>query len=264
LQLIAKGINQDYKTHYVYIKCLSGLINDCSLICNSRINNKKLPFLNKKGNLIKLTKKSLKDEYKIVCEDDEYSYACTSWLPVKTYYLLFNQFLTIEYIIKGEENIFNISHTNCLKNFTDKLKEKEIEFSNTLLNYVFDKSILNYRSKIPGANLSFDTDPKVLYRLIMKKVADYKLKDWKRKKNIKNFCSRKNKQRKQNFLDGLRVSIFDFFYCMRIRANYKDFDFIDNVSFNETASYFKEYYDFSLNFFDLFKKLEENLIKKKN
>lgn len=264
MQLIAKGINQDYKTHYVYIKCLSRLINNCSLICNSRINDKKLPLLDKKKNLIRLTKKSLKDEYEIVCEDDEYSYACTSWLPVKTYYLLFNQFLTIEYIIKGDEDIFSTSHINCLKNFTKKLEKKEIEFSNSILNKVFDRSILNWKSEVPGANLSLDTDSEILYKLIMKKIAKYKLDDWKRVNSIKDFHSKANKEKQRKFLDGLKISIFDFFYCMRIRANYKDFNFIDNVSFGETADYFKEYYAFSLKFFKLFVELEKDLMKNKS
>lgn len=262
--LITKDTNQDYRTHYVYIKCLSRLIDGCFLIYNSRVNDKKLPFLKKKGNLIKLTKKSLEDEYKIVCADNEYSYACISWLPVKIYYLLFNQFLTLEYIIKGKEDVFNTKHIDCLKNFTNKLEKKEIEFSNPILNQVFDKSILDWKSGIPGANLSSNTEKKILYRLIMKITANYKLNDWKRVNSIKDFRSKVNKEKKRKFLDGFKVSIFDFFYCMRIRANYRDFNFINNISFDETFKYFKEYYNFSLNFFELFKKLGEDLIKNKS
>lgn len=175
---------QDYRTHYIYIKCLSKLIDDSVLFSKLKSNDGGLPFLKKKENLIKLTKKSLKDEHKIVCMDNEYSYACTSWLPVKIYYLLFNQFLTIEYIIKGDEGIFSTSHINCIKNFTNKLENGEIEFSDSILNQVFDRSILNYRSGIAGANLSLNTDLDIIYKLIMKKVANYKLENWRRKKNF--------------------------------------------------------------------------------
>lgn len=257
-----KDDKQSYKTHYNYISCLSQLIKGSSLKCTAVLTKDNLPFLEKKLNLIDLTKKSLKDEYEIVRIDNEYSYASTSWLPVKTYYLLFNQLLTIEYVIKNNKNVFNTKHIDCVNIFTEKLKTKEIEFSNPILNQVFDKSILNYSSKTSGANLSHKTKPDVMYKLIMKKMAEYKLEDWQRvvAKN-ENFRSNKDKQKKIAFLNKLSLSIFDFLYCMRIRANYRDFAFINGVSPTETANYFKKYYNFSASFFNLLKKLENSLIK---
>jgi len=183
-------------------------------------------------------------------------------LPVKTYYLLFNQLLTIEYIIKNDKSSFNIKHIDCVNIFTEKLKNKELEFSEPLLNQIFDKSILNYSSKKSGANLSHKTSSDVMYKLIMKKIAEYKLKDWQRTvAKTDNFRSVKDKQKKNNFLNKLNISIFDFLYCMRIRANYRDFAFIDGISPSETADYFNKYYEFSIQFFSLLKKIETSLIK---
>lgn len=257
-----KDDKQSYKTHYNYISCLSQLIKGSSLKCAAVLTKDNLPFLEKKLNLIDLTKKSLKDEYEIVLIDNEYSYASTSWLPVKTYYLLFNQLLTIEYVIKNNKNVFNTKHIDCVNIFTEKLKTKEIEFSDPILNQVFDKSILKYSSKKSGANLSHKTKPDIMYKLIMKKIAEYKLKDWQRfSAKIDNFRLTKDKQKRDDFLKNINISIFDFLYCMRIRANYRDFAFIDGVSPTETANYFKEYYSFSVSFFNLLKKIENSLVK---
>ncbi|MCK9578227.1 hypothetical protein M0R01_01880 [bacterium] len=262
MKLVTKDDKQSYKTHYNYIKCLSRLISGSTLKSNLSLTKDSLKFLDQKRNLIDLTRKSLKDEYGIVCIDNEYSYASTSWLPVKTYYLLFNQLLTIEYIIKNDKNVFNTKHIDCVNIFTEKLKTKEIEFSDPILNQVFDKSILSYSSKTSGANLSHKTKPDVMYKLIMKKIAEYKLKDWQRVvAKTESFRSIKDKQKKLVFLNKLNLSIFDFLYCMRIRANYRDFAFIDGISPMETANYFKEYYNFSISFFNLLKKLEISLTK---
>ena len=67
---------------------------------NNSLQKAGLPDIDQKKNLIVLTKKSLSDEKKIVDIDKDYSYASTSWLPVKSYYLIFNVLLTVEYVIK--------------------------------------------------------------------------------------------------------------------------------------------------------------------
>ena len=101
---------QAFDTHYNYSDCLKCLTNGTSLKFSNKLSNIKLPDLDKKKNLINLTLKSLEDEYSIVQQDKDYSYASTSWLPVKTYYLLFNLMLTVEYIFKIQESVFNYKH----------------------------------------------------------------------------------------------------------------------------------------------------------
>ena len=176
---------------------MNNIFNSFSLGCNLKLNRKKLPHLKKKQNLIELTQKSLEDEYKIVRMDKEYSYASTSWLPIKSYYLIFNQLLTIEYIIKIQEKVFNSKHSTCIKEFTRKLEKKEIKFNESILNEVYDKMIFKYHD-VPGANLSRRISKERRYKLAMAKVSDYKLNEWKRGQSIENFKTKKNREKKKD------------------------------------------------------------------
>lgn len=217
-----------------------------------------LPDIEEKENLIDLTKKSLTDEHKIVGIDKDYSYASTSWLPVKSYYLIFNILLTIEYIFKIQKSTFRLGHTNCVNEFTRKLKSQEIQFSNQILNQVFDHSILAHKVT-SGANLSSRTTDDDMYKMAIRKIAKYKVEDWKQKNHI-NLKKTVYKQKYQNYLSNFSVSIFDFPYYMRIRSNYRDFAFIDGVTTNETAEYFNTFFAFTVHFVKMLEKLRTDLV----
>jgi len=106
--------HQAYDTHFNYIKCLCSLTKGTALQYTGSLRKASLPDIEEKKNLIDLTKKSLTDEHKIVGIDKDYSYASTSWLPVKSYYLIFNILLTIEYIFKIQKSTFRFGHNNCV------------------------------------------------------------------------------------------------------------------------------------------------------
>ncbi len=249
-----------YITHYNYAECLADLINNSSLNCSLKLNQKKLPDLKEKENLINLTKKSLEDEYKIVKIDKEYSYASTSWLPIKSYYLIFNQLLTIEYIIKIQKNVFKSKHCNYIEEFTRKLANGDISFSEPILNTIYSGSLFECHD-VSGANLSRRISKNRMYKLAMAKASDYKLTNWKRKERIENFKKKKDQEKKKEYLKTFKFSIFEFPYYMRIRSNYRDFAFIDGVSISETAAYFERYYQFTMGFYNQLNKLQISLIK---
>ncbi|MCX6813504.1 MAG: hypothetical protein NTV77_03465 [Candidatus Azambacteria bacterium] len=249
---------QAYDTHFNYIKCLFDLTNGVAIKYTGGLKKATTPFLEEKKNLISLTKKSLNDEYKIVLMDKDYSYASTSWLPIKSYYLIFNVLLTVEYIFKLQKNIYNTGHVSCIDEFTRKLSSGEINFSQPILNQVFDKNILTYKIT-SGANLSRRTSMADRYKMVLRKIAWYKEGDWKRKNNI-NLHKTTHKARYQNYLNSFAVSIFDFPYYMRIRSNYRDFAFIDGIDTSETAEYFKKYFGFTVHFVGALDKMKNNLV----
>ncbi len=231
-------------THLNYAKCLNSLVLGCSIGNSGSLELLEVPLVDGKKSLISLTKKSLADEYQIVQIDRDYSYASTSWLPIKGYYLLFNQMLTILYLLTGKENAFSLRHTDCMDKFTRMLEQRSLGFNNDLLNQVFNKNIFNFH-EAPGANLSLRTSVEKLFQMAMKKVALYKLEDWKRMKNLRTESGRKQKAR---YLQDFKISVFEFPYYMRIRSNYKDFVFIEKVSTWDTKEYFETYYSFIVNF----------------
>ncbi len=113
---VAQG-QEAFRTHYNYIRSLRNLVKGATLSHTniSQIPPARTPHLGTKRNLIRLTAKSLSDESKIVRRDEEYSYASTSWLPVKTYYLLFNQMLTIDYLLTLDPKMFTVGAPSLLR-----------------------------------------------------------------------------------------------------------------------------------------------------
>jgi hypothetical protein len=250
---------QSYDTHFNYISCLEILLRNASLKYSGTLRPAALPKLNEKDNLIKLTKKSLSDEKKIVDIDPDYSYASTSWLPVKSYYLIFNTLLTLEYILKLQQNCYQISHKNCIDEFTRKLDSGEIVFSEPILNTVFNSSILNYKST-PGSNLSPRTSQDVMYKMALRKIARYKEEEWKRREKI-NLKLKRDRTRHSVYLtSSFKVSIFDFAYYMRIRSNYRDFAFIDGINSTETSQYFKNYFAFTVRIIKILEDMKRGLL----
>ncbi len=263
---IAEG-QESFRTHHNYIRALKHLMEGATLSHSNidKIPNAPLPLLDSKKNLIDLTAKSLNDEARIVRTDKDYSYASTSWLPVKTYYLLFNIMMTIEYLLTLDPASFKIGHGKCSESFTKRLAAGEIAFSEAKLNTVYDYTIFSYR-EAPGVNLRSASalDQLATFqhaKLTMRKIAQYKLEEWKRRKRIPNFKTNKHQRDKQTFLRAFKLSVFEFPYHMRLRANYRDFAFIEGVSSNETAEYFSDYFSFAREFCRAFRNLREQLIR---
>jgi len=251
-----------YDTHLNYIECLYNLTRNVSIRYIGSLKKAATPDLNTKKNLIALTRKSLNDERKIVDIDEDYSYASTSWLPIKSYYLIFNVLITIEYIFKLQKNIFRLGHATCIDEFTRKLRDGEIIFSEPLLNHVFDQSILKFKVKC-GANLSKKTSECDMYKMALRKIAIYKLENWKKGNNI-NLRKQSHKLKFQSYIKSFNISIFDFTYYMRIRSNYRDFAFIDGVTTSDTAKYFKYYFGFTAFFLRSLEGLRNDLLALRN
>ena len=251
-----------FRTHHNYIRSLRLLIEGSTLSHSDvkRIVRAPIPLLNTKKNLIELTKKSLNDEANIVRKDQDYSYASTSWLPVKTYYLLFNMMSTIEYLFTLDPWSFKIAHTTCSTRFTARLANGEISFSEPKLNLVYDRRILLYHEPA-GANLRSPSLQYPSISLPLKKIAQYKLEEWKRSRKISSFALKKHRVDKEAFLNRFRISVFDFPYYMRLRASYRDFAFIEGVSSTHTAAYFDEYFAFSRCFYRALRGLRDQLVK---
>lgn len=250
--------HQAYDTHLNYIKCLSYLVKGASLKYTGALKKGSILDIDEKKNLISLTKKSLSDEHKIVQIDADYSYASTSWLPIKSYYLIFNVLVTVEYVFKLQKGAFRITHTGCIEEFTRKLNCGEIVFSEPLLNQVFDQTILNYTVR-SGANLSSQTNQSDMYKMAIRKIARYKLDDWKQKNRI-DLRKPNHKTKCQQYLISFYVSIFDFPYHMRIRSNYRDFAFIEGVTTAETADYFNTFFIFTVGFVKALEGLKRELV----
>jgi hypothetical protein len=79
-----------------------------------------------------------------------------------------------------------------------------------------------------GANLSpnFHTTTDCINSL-KKKLATYAEHDFRENSSIKDYRSRANQTRRDSFRVATSINLSDFFYWMRIKANYRDVDYLD-------------------------------------
>ena len=250
---------EDFTTHFNYVSKLESLSQAISITCRTqpKVNGSGLDLAAGKRQLIALTRQSLEDEKRIVDADPQYSQAAVLWLPVKAYYLLYHLLSLVEFILSDSQPDLTISHAKLIKNLTQRLGNRELSFSNDRFNHVFDKRILDFTER-SGAHLSPYAPDDLIFNLLMKKTAKYKLANEGRRQRwkLRTLEGRKNKD---VFASRMKISIFDYFYVMRLNASYRGFRFIEDVSTESTAKYFAKYFRMTRNFCDCFDGLQRSL-----
>ncbi len=251
----------DFETHLRYVSLLAKLGRGLSVTCSiiPTLSYSDLAKIRDKTRLIELTKQSIKDEHGIVQIDDEYSTAAVLWLPIKSYYLTYHLLCVVDYLLTGKPAILRTKHGDCVERFSTLLANKSIQFSEPLFNQVIDRSIFDFK-EAPGEHLRRSVSDEVMYKLIMKKVMDEKIRSWRLSRGIVEGRTKKNRELIEKFKQGMKVSIFDFFYQMRLRLNYRNFDFIDHVSSKETKAYFDQYFTAADYFYTCFANLKNELV----
>jgi len=257
----------DFLTHLGYVSCFRTISEQISISSNLEIKNRldKNKNLTKKINLIKLTLKSIEGEYKTILENPDFAELCVSWISVKSYYVIFNLILILNYLMTSDKFWYNYTHEKLNKWFKEYLSSGKIKFNKNLFNTNFECCKIK---KIPvkvGSNIKvYNIDLSERICQILKKILSYQIEDLKRKNNIENFKSIKNRQIRDNFLKNNNVNICEFFYWYRIKANYRDLEFLNkNIDSKKFADFYKNYFDMTINFYDAFKKLINNLSMKR-
>lgn len=150
-----------------------------------------------------------------------------------------------------------------LRKFKERIERGEISFNKDIFNNNFQCSkIINLRVK-SGANIKiigFDLTERAVQ--VLKKLVYYKLEDFQREERIKNFRSKKNRQKKKEFLENNTVNIYEFFYWYRIKANYRDLEFLNkDISSYKFSDFYRNYFELTFTFFSVLKKLINDLAK---
>jgi hypothetical protein len=251
----------DFETHLQYVSLICDLSAGLKIsgIAKPKLSKKDLDKLKDKIQLIKLTKISIDNEGSIVAFDKEYSTASVLWLPIKTYYLIYHLLCTIDCLISGKVSSLTAGHHDCVNLFTSLLEKGEIQFNNPRLNLVFENKILDFVTK-SGEHLKVGVSEDIVYQLLMKKVANGKIENF---KIVNGLSARKikDKARIENFKSNLKISVFDFFHLMRLRMNYRNLNFVDNIPAKDTKVYFEKYHASSENFYKALSRYVNELIK---
>lgn len=249
----------DFITHLNYLDCMCYYSRNLCLTSNKAINGiiPESRYVMKKVKLIELTLDNIREEYKKIQQFPDYSEICISWIPVKSYYLFFNLLLLLEYLIEANEMVFSDEHKKIKDRFSNYLRKSELIFNQVDLNKCYNvKTILSW--VIPSGNNIRRSVPNypLLFKQTIKKLLDYKKEDYKRIRNIKSLRG----NNLINFLNSSLINACEFFYWYRIKANYRDMEFIDSgVPVNEFYDFYKNYYELTTNFYEVLKTLINNL-----
>jgi len=260
------GHPPDFMTHFHYVKCLNTVSNGLNVEYRLDIKNKiekESKFLKKKLNLIKLIKRNLNEEYKTIERNPAFAEVCVPWIAVKSYYLMFNLLLVLDYLILCQEISFNSTHDGLLKKFKNRLKKKEIVFNKKIFNTNFQcLNIVNFKIK-SGSNLKIvDINLRERVLQVLKKLILYKIEDFQRKEKIKNFRTKKEREKKKEFLENNTVNMCEFFYWYRIKSNYRDLEFLDkDIDDKQFKDFYKNYFELTVSFYEALKKLINVLSK---
>lgn len=251
-------IRPDFLTHSNYLEFLRNLSNDLS--CSSTITPpQNIPTSNlliKKNKLISLTFDNLVAEMNSIDHFHDYSSICVSWIPVKAYYLIFNELLLLEYLLNGSTEWLTKGHSGLLDKFKEQIGNGQIEFSAHEFNKRFIPSAIEAWSIPVGANVARGTTSEIRQQEIIRILYRYSREEFRRVRNIKAIRGRN----KQKFLSSTKISLFDFFYLYRIKANYRDMQFIDmDVPEHSFYNFYRDYFFMTMNFYIALKKLVNEL-----
>ena len=240
----------DFDTHAYYLEFMREQSDSLKVKVN--IKEKKLNNLDKslvtKVSLLKLTLKNIEAEKNQIDSYPEYSVVCSSWISVKSYYLVFNLFIILEYLIRADSSYLNPSHTavhNCLKDL--------IESNILVLNNQYFRKVISTREALDwNAPLYSNVKPNIATSVRSKQVLKILARYSKEKYKIDNKNSRLIGTNKLSF-EKKTVNLCEFFYHYRIKANYRDMEFMDKgVQLEKFINFYNDYYELTINFHSAF------------
>lgn len=253
----------EFRTHANYVKFLRGLAENLTCKCTINIKKsiKKHKDLEKKVTLAKLTLESIEGEYNRIQKSKEYAQVCAPWISVKAYYLLFYLLVILDYLITSSEFSLWITHGVIHKNIKSYIEKGELFFNKKVFNINFKCSDIMQFKVTPGSHLitsGFNRMERL--KSVLKKLHFYKLDDLKRDEKLSNFRSKKARTLRDNFLKANSINLLEFFYLYRVKANYRDLEFLKhNINDEEFAEYYSDHYYLSLSIYKCFRQTINDL-----
>ncbi len=243
------SVKASFRTHLNYIKCIE------KLLLTSNFFAKKIgsPVKNKSGikrfrKLNQITVRSIERDIELTREDSEFGMIIAPWFPVKCYYALYYLESILINLIDGDMAGFGHGgHGAVRKKIYDLVGVKKISFGEAMLDTVYGLSqILSMPAINPGQNTksNYWSEDRCA-ESVMGKLFDYKLHD--RKIGRKWYLRLvKDRLERASFIKNGQLMLIDFFYWYRIKANYRDFDYIDfenGITPAETLQYLESYFN---------------------
>lgn len=238
-----------FRTHLNYIKCIERLLSNSNLSATKNgTPARRNAEISRFQKLYKVTVKSIKKDIELAREDTEFAVIVAPWFPVKCYYALYYLESVLVHLIDGCIYGFTKGgHTGVIKKIYALSSSRNIVFNQSDLDVVLNlMQIRNMPAINSGQNTRSDYWQKnECVQSLSKKLMEYKLHDAKIGKKW-NLHTKKHQAEKQQFIATGQLMLTDFFYWYRIKANYRDLDYIDfenGIAFSEVLEYIETYYN---------------------
>lgn len=231
-----------YKTHLNYIKRLAFHLSTSNLLVTAK--QERFPEIQKSSHfkkLYKLTTKSLAKDIELAREDAGFAAIMAPWFPVKCYYALYYLESLLFYFCDGSQTGFEKQgHKGIRNKVTESINNETFRFTEASLNAVHGLSEIEKFPAIKQGQNGTDTfwTRDECTNSVLKKLTEYKLLDGRPGK-------RWTPSKRLSFINGKTITLIDFFYWYRIKANYRDVDFIDfenGVTEAQSLEYVETYY----------------------
>lgn len=236
-----------FRTHLNYVKCIEKLLSSSNLsVQKNGTPTKRNNEVKRFQKLYNVTLKSIKKDVELAKEDAEFAVIIAPWFPVKCYYAIYYLESVLLHLIDGCAYGFSKGgHTGVRKKIYS-LINSNILFNHSDLDTVYNLTQVQSMPSIDsGRNARNDYWQKQeCIQSVAKILMRYKLHDAKtgRKWNLR---TKKHRAEKQQFISTEQLALIDFFYWYRIKANYRDLDYIDfenGITANEVLEYVETYY----------------------
>lgn len=243
----------EFTTHSNYLKCLCHLSSGLSVatVNIATSSNALSTLVRKKKILIDLTKNNLDSELSQVNRYIDYSQICISWVPVKSYYLFFNLLIVLMYLISDDAGFLTMDHGTLHRRLKDFTRSGNLTFNVSSFNTIHvPNRILSWRIPIGNNVIVNRLNFSNLEKQVIKKMFFYAKEEYKRTQHVDSLRGAK----KQRFLTSTTINLCEFFYWYRLKANYRDMEFVNSqVSTSEFHSFYTDYYNLTINFFNALK-----------
>jgi len=238
-----------FLTHLNYIKCLEKLLSNATFFA-SRVGTspRHAADIARFKKLEVVTRKSIRKDIELSREDSAFAVIAAPWFPVKCYYSLYYLESILVHLIDGTTSGFGKGgHTSVRKKIYNLVDSGVISLGTSELNRIYKLTDIQVFPAInPGQNARYDYWRKTeCTNSVAKKLMDYKLHDAKLGKKW-NLHTKKHREEQKQFIFNEKLMLLDFFYWYRIKANYRDLDYIDfenGITETEVLGYIEDYYN---------------------
>jgi len=236
-----------FSTHLNYIRCIRLLFSNAELVFIKGSNVQKSNGNVKRfQQLAQITHRSIDFDWQLAQSNYAFAQITAPWFAVKCYYSLYYRESILAYLFDGTSTGFTKGgHAKIRSKFRNLVKLGQITISNQELNSVHQLSTIRTFPLIAsGSNTrsNFWMNPECS-KSLAKKLMDYALHDQKMVHNW-NLRTKKDRASKEEYIQKSELSLLDFFFWYRIKANYRDLDYIDfekGVSEFEVFQYMRAY-----------------------